>query len=467
MFYKLDENLLLRGWQRLPHAVVNRKNGETVFVSKEVMNVLELANGKIDFDLPLISDQQRKIAEALKTDGAIISSETACEIDDKQKYVFHDNRYMQTAHWSITGRCNYKCKHCYMSACENKYDELSHDDIMQIIRELAECGIHKTTLTGGEALVRRDFWEIVDALIENDIVITCLYSNGQLINDKTLEEFEKRNLYPEINMSFDGTEGWHAWLRGVPGAGETIDRAFKICKEHGFSTGAEMCLHNKNKHTLRDSVNYLASVGCSGLKTNPISDVGAWHDGGYGESISNKELMDVYLEYIPHYYEDGEPLSIQLGGFFAAQSGSETYSIPTFKCGINPDVFSVCGHARNHMYISAEGRVLPCMSLSGMEIQKKYPLLLEKGLKECLNNSTYLELITAKAREVIDHNSRCKECEFASQCCGGCRASALATSPDDIMGIDEAACAIMKGGYVEKIDEAVKKAAPDRKRPGI
>lgn len=456
MYYKLNEDLLLRGWQKLPYAVVNKKNGSTIFVNAETMSVLDIANGKINFDLPLISDEQRKIAEDLAKDGAIILCEQPSAIADNQKYRFHNNRYMESAHWSITGRCNYKCKHCYMWACDNKYDELNHEDVMKIIDQLADCGIHKVSLTGGEAMLRADFFDIVDALIANDIVIDTVYSNGQLVNEKNLSEFEKRGLYPEFNMSFDGTEGWHSWLRGVKGADEAIDRAFKLCKEHGFPTGAEMCLHEQNKHTLRDSVNYLASIGCRSLKTNPISDVGAWHDNGFGKSIDMKELFEIYLDYIPKYYEDGKPLSLMLGGFFQTSRNSESYTIPMFKPEMNLDTFCVCGHARNHMYISPEGRALPCMSLTGMDIQQNYPLVLEHGLRSCLSDSTYLDLITKKAREVINHNERCKECEYANRCCGGCRASALETYPNDIMAIDEAACLIIKGGYVDRINEVMK-----------
>ena len=458
MFYRLNEKLLLRGWQKLPYAVVNKADGHTFFVSKEVFDVLDLANGKIDFTLPMISDSQRAIAEKLVEDGALIPSDVSGEIDNNQKYYFYDNRFMDAVHWSVTGRCNYKCKHCYMSACDNKYDELSHEDIMKIIDELAECGIHRISLTGGEALVRKDFFEIVDALTKNDIVIRQVYSNGALVNEKTLSEFEKRGLFPEFNMSFDGTEGYHEWLRGVPGADKAIDRAFRLCREHGFPTGAEMCIHDRNKHTLRDTVNYLASVGCRSLKTNPISNVGAWYENGYGPSIAMKDLFEIYLDYILKYYEDGKPLSIQLGGFFSASKEKDSYVIPVVKSQTDPDTFCVCGHARNHMYISAEGRVLPCMALSGMEIQNVFPLITEYGLKNCLNDSTYLELITTKAREVLNHNERCDRCEFANRCCGGCRAAALENNPHDIMAIDEAACLIFKGGYIERINEAVKQA---------
>ncbi|WP_289466325.1 radical SAM protein, partial [Klebsiella pneumoniae] len=72
-------------------------------------------------------------------------------------------RYIRTAHWSITGRCNYRCKHCYMSAPDAKLGELSHETIMSIVQQLIDCGIYQVSLTGGEPLVRKDFMEIVDA----------------------------------------------------------------------------------------------------------------------------------------------------------------------------------------------------------------------------------------------------------------------------------------------------------------
>lgn len=460
MFYRLNDKFLLRGWQKLPYAVIDRTDGCAIFTNKEIMDVLLMANGKIDFDIPMISDAQRELAGKLVDEGTIFPCDTVSSISENQNYRFHDNRYMEVAHWSITGRCNYKCKHCYMSACNNKYDELPTEDIMKIIDELYECGIHRVSITGGEALVRKDFWDIVDALIAHDIVIFCLYSNGQLINENTLHEFEKRNLYPEINMSFDGTEGWHSWLRGVPGADETIDRAFRICKEHGFPTGAEMCLHDGNKHTIRDSVNYLAGVGCQNLKIVPICNVGAWYENGYGKSISLEELFDCYLEYIPQYLEDGKPLFIQLGGFFSMSPRSDEYTIPVLKPHINPDMYCVCGHARNNMYISAEGRALPCMSLSGMNIQNEYPYILEHGLKYCLTESSYIDLVTKKASDVIKHNERCRDCEYATRCCGGCRAAALEYYPNDIMAIDESSCLFMKAGYIDKIEEAVRRVSP-------
>lgn len=107
--------------------------------------------------------------------------------------------------------------------------------MISIIPQLAECGIMNVNLTGGEPLVRDDFLEIVDGLLE------C------------------RNIHPEFNMSYDGV-GWYDWMRGIPGTEKAVDRAFALCRDMGFPTGAAMCLHRLNMHTIRESVNHLASL---------------------------------------------------------------------------------------------------------------------------------------------------------------------------------------------------------------
>lgn len=91
-----------------------------------------------------------------------------------------------------------------------------------------------------------------------------------------------------------------------------------------------MCIHGGNKHLLRETIKKLSELGCRSLKTNPIADVGAWKEGGYGETISMDELFKLYLDYIPCYYEDGMPLSLQLGGFFSASpKRPNQYDIPS------------------------------------------------------------------------------------------------------------------------------------------
>ena len=66
-------------------------------------------------------------------------------------------------------------------------------------------------------------------------------------------------------MSYDGVDGWHDWLRGIPNAGKIVEEAFLRCREKGFTTGAEMCIHQGNKHLLRQTVKRLGELGCRSL----------------------------------------------------------------------------------------------------------------------------------------------------------------------------------------------------------
>jgi len=464
MFYKLHEKLLLRGWQKLPYAVIEKGVSRPMFINAKEMQALQLCNGLIDTSMPLIPEDVRQLLPMAEKNGLITRCERGDAIRPEQEYRLYPARYIRTAHWSITGHCNYRCKHCYMSAPDAKFGELSHEQIMSIVQQLIDCGVMEVSLTGGEPLVRKDFMEIVDALLAGGITITTIYSNGKLVTDHLLDELDRRGIHPEFNMSYDGVDGWHDWLRGIPNAGKIVEDAFLRCKAKGFPTGAEMCIHNGNKHLLRETINRLAELGCRSLKTNPISNVGAWKEGGYGESISTHDLYQLYFDYIPYYYKDGMPLSIQLGGFFSASpKRPEKYDVPCMKHCTNPDKTCVCGHARMVMYISAEGRALPCMALSGMDIQQEFPLIPEIGLAQCITDSRYMKLIDTRATEILQHNPECAKCEYAMQCLAGCRASALETTPDDILAPDRAICAIFKGGWTEKIAELMQSILPHEK----
>lgn len=452
MYYKLKENYLLRGWEKLPYAVVDRTTKTANFFRGEQMSALELCNGCVDTDLPLVPQNLRDCLKELEALGIITPCSRGDRTRPEQAYHKYPARYIRAAHWSITGRCNYRCKHCYMSAPDAKYGELPHEVVMDIVRQLAECGVMTVSLTGGEALVRKDFWDIVDALLENDIRISTIYSNGKLVTDSFLDELERRSIHPEINMSYDGV-GWHDWLRGVDGAEKSVEDAFLRCRERGFPAGAEMCLHRRNAHTLRDSVNRLKELGCRALKVNMVSDVGAWKENGFGAEFTSDELHQLFLDYIPQYYEDGMPMKLQLGSLFIASPGNpDQYAVVAEKHCSDPNKVCVCGHARQIMYISAEGRVLPCMALSGMdEIQKDYPTIQDMGLSACLMDSRYMRLIETKAQVLLEHNPECKACQYASKCLCGCRASALVTSPDDILAPDEEVCNVFKHGWADKV----------------
>ena len=85
------------------------------------MKVLMRCDGCFDFDSVLVSEQERAIVNKLLEKGLIENCEQGSGVSSKQQYRFYPNRFMQAVHWCITGKCNYRCKHCSMSAPEGRY----------------------------------------------------------------------------------------------------------------------------------------------------------------------------------------------------------------------------------------------------------------------------------------------------------------------------------------------------------
>lgn len=223
-----------RGWRKLPYAVVETGVSRPLFISAREMEALKLCNGLIDTSLPLIPKEIRDLLSQMEKRGLIAPCQRGDMIRPEQAYKLYPARYIRTAHWSITGHCNYPCKHCYMSAPNAKFGELSHETMMAMVQQLIDCGVMEVSLTGGEPLVRKDFMEIVDALLRGGIRITTIYSNGKLVTDRLPDQLVARGIHPEFNMSYDGVDGWHDWMRGIPGAGKIVEEAFERCKKKGF-----------------------------------------------------------------------------------------------------------------------------------------------------------------------------------------------------------------------------------------
>ena len=135
MKYLLNEPFLLRGWQKLPYALVDTRSGLTEFFRRDVMDALLLCDGRqeIPEEGPV-----RELLEKLERNGVIRPAAPGDSLKLRQLYWFYDNRYIRTAHWSVTGRCNYRCKHCYMSAPDAKFGELSHEQAMDMVRQIID-----------------------------------------------------------------------------------------------------------------------------------------------------------------------------------------------------------------------------------------------------------------------------------------------------------------------------------------
>jgi AdoMet-dependent heme synthase len=65
-----------------------------------------------------------------------------------------------SAHLDITWRCNERCVHCYLD--HNGKGEMTTGEIKDVVRQLADLGTFFLSISGGEPLLRRDCFEILE-----------------------------------------------------------------------------------------------------------------------------------------------------------------------------------------------------------------------------------------------------------------------------------------------------------------
>lgn len=463
MYYRLNEQYELRGWELLPFALVERATGTVTFMRKDRFRILWRCDGLHEISREDLSGEERGFLDDFLEKRIVAEVSVPCGLSGGQKYIKYDSRFIRSAQWAITGKCNFRCRHCYLSAPEGKLGELPHDDCMRIVRELASCGIRQVTLTGGEPLIRQDFWEIVDELRGNGIVFTGIMTNGGLVTEDFLIRLEERGLRPAISISFDGV-GWHDWLRGVPGAEKMAVDAFRRCQKRGFPTMAEMCVHRKNIDSFPETLRLLGECGVSALKVNGVEPVGEWAQSAEDLTLSLRELNDVYLEYIGRFYEAGMPLTLMLDSLFVGKKRSTDYVIPFWKpdTGRGCEREQLCGHARNFLFISPDGYTLPCAMLANTGICGDFPNLCRTSLREILSDSFYMRMLDLRMKEYLEHNPKCADCRYKVHCRSGCRGFAIGAEGRDYLAVDESACLRFQEGYYDRV-----RAAADAAIAGI
>ncbi len=460
MFYRLKSNLCLRGWQGLAWALVRRPGNQLTPLNQNQFQVLTLCDGETELPGNLLTPQMEQILQQYLSDGLVEASSEARPLDAGQYYRYYRNRYVNKVLWSITGRCNFRCRHCYMDAPDAMLGELSTAEALDLIDQMADCGVLQVALTGGEPLVRQDFWQLVDRILARGMTIAQLNTNGWLLNESVLDQLERRGVRPSISLSFDGVEGWHDWMRGVPGAEADALETMRLCRRRGLFVHVSMCIHRGNLHTLPQTVQAVADAGVTSMKVSPVDPTALWLRHSEGNSMTYRDYMDAMIPYIGWYYRAGRPIwRLEIGGVASLHQDAPGQLLARVLDGTpkSRDCY-LCDAIRWSCYITPDGRLLPCMPMTDSPEQSRFPKIQDIGLQKGLSSSCYMQFVNGRVKDLLEENPDCAACAYRYQCGGGCRAHALAKSGQGLMGCDQDMCTFWKNGYADRIREAIRKA---------
>ncbi len=126
---------------------------------------------------------------------------------------------LYSAYWEMTHACNLSCVMCYNVA--QPQPELSTDEGLALLEQLAEAGALELTLTGGEILARRDFFTLAERARELGFAL-YLKTNGTLITESiadrvaALQPVEAHiSLLGATDKTFDSVSGQSGTLGRV------------------------------------------------------------------------------------------------------------------------------------------------------------------------------------------------------------------------------------------------------------
>jgi cyclic pyranopterin phosphate synthase len=106
---------------------------------------------------------------------------------------------------SVTDRCNFRCQYCMPAEglpWLNRSELLSYEEITRLVSLLASMGVHDVRLTGGEPLVRKELWRLVESLSAiEDVHDLSLTTNGYLLA-RQVEDLVRAGLR-RVNVSLD------------------------------------------------------------------------------------------------------------------------------------------------------------------------------------------------------------------------------------------------------------------------
>ncbi|MEU5031852.1 radical SAM protein [Streptomyces milbemycinicus] len=315
-------------------------------------------------------------------------------------------------HLEVIASCNLGCTHCFAGDLPRREKRLSLEEIDRLFAEMARLGAFRLGLTGGEPLLRKDIFQIVDLALAHGLA-PCITTNGLLITEEIAKEFGKRELV-WLNVSLEGaTAETNDRVRGPGTFAKVLDRLAVLRKHARFTLAFTIMRTNLDEI---DACAELAhEVGADTAVFRPLYPVGV--------AERNQELMPSFADYTEalnglsrlggpspgNPASPGDSVALHHIDPFSPHSRQETQSVihQNYGCGAGNLVCSV----------SVSGDVNPCSFLGPDFVAAN---VRETSLAEIWHHSAGFQAIRA-----LPHTDPASGHGQTATFAGGCRARSL------------------------------------------
>lgn len=319
----------------------------------------------------------------------------------------------------ITGRCNLNCRHCYMDDMICGHDDLSTQDIHDILEQYIELKQRfavltnterrgQVNVTGGEPFIRGDMPQIIEMLAKRKREFGFgILTNGTLIRDEEIRCMQRAQV-SFVQLSLDGCRQTHDYLR-APGNYEATMKTARRLESSGIKTYISFTATALNFREFPQLADECRKNRITRLWTDRIVPIG--HGGECEELEITPELMPLYLSclekarggIIKHcLYPHTE---IRLNRALQFLCGGSRYR---------------CGAANGLIVVDEHGTVLPC---------RRMPIACGSFREHSLSEIYYNHPVFQQLR-MTQIPGECAGCTEKYDCSGGARCQSYARYGD-------------------------------------
>ncbi|ACK68892.1 Radical SAM domain protein [Gloeothece citriformis PCC 7424] len=316
--------------------------------------------------------------------------------------------------WEITLKCNLACQHCGSRAGHSRNKELSTEEALNLVQQLAEVGIKEVTLIGGEAFLRPDWLEIAKAISQAGM-LCGMTTGGYGITLDTAQKMKEAGI-KMVSVSMDGLETTHNYLRGKKDSWQWAFKTMSHLKQAGISFGCNTQINRLSAPEFPRIYETIRNAGALAWQIQLTVPMGRAADNS-NILLQPYELLDVY-PMIARVAQRAkrEGVKIQAGNNIGYYGPYERL----LRGGDDWSFWQGCGAGLSTLGIEADGAIKGCPSLpttayTGGNIR-------DYNLKTIIEETEELRFnLGAGTPKGTEHLwGFCKTCEFAELCRGGC-----------------------------------------------
>lgn len=137
--------------------------------------------------------------------------------------------------WEVTRACALACKHCRAVAQPRSHpEELSHEEALALIDDLAALNPPMLVLTGGDPMMRSDLLELIRHASGKGLHVALSPAATARLIHADFQALKEAGV-KSMSLSLDGaSEATHDAFRGVPHTFERTLQAARMAKEAGI-----------------------------------------------------------------------------------------------------------------------------------------------------------------------------------------------------------------------------------------